>query len=404
MIKRESYMGRIRPFIDTDVVKILTGLRRSGKSVMLTLIQEELRDRGVPEGSIISLNFEDLRLAHLLTATALHDEILRRSEKMETKVYLFFDEIQEVEEWQRAVNSLRIVLDCDIYLTGSNAKLLSGELATYLAGRYVEFVIYPFSFGEFLESYRGIEPDAPLPLCFQRYIALGGMPYLSNVRYREEPVKQYLTDLFSTVQLKDIVARYNVRDVDLLFRIIAYVMANVGTTFSATSLAKYFKSEGRSVATETILNYIQFCCDAYLLYRVKREDLKGKEILSTNEKYYIADHGIRAALFGDEQASINLVLENIVYMELLRRGYLVTVGRVAEREVDFVAKRRGKMLYVQVAYLLASQSTIEREFTPLEQIRDNYPKYVVSMDEFDMGRSGIKHRNIRDFLLLDEWE
>ena len=182
MIKRESYMGRIRPFIDTDVVKILTGLRRSGKSVMLTLIQDELRDRGVPEGSIISLNFEDLRLAHLLTATALHDEILRRSEKMETKVYLFFDEIQEVEEWQRAVNSLRIVLDCDIYLTGSNAKLLSGELATYLAGRYVEFVIYPFSFGEFLESYRGIEPDAPLPLCFQRYIALGGMPYLSNVR------------------------------------------------------------------------------------------------------------------------------------------------------------------------------------------------------------------------------
>ena len=404
MIKRESYMGRIRPFIDTDVVKILTGLRRSGKSVMLTLIQEELRDRGVPEGSIISLNFEDLRLSHLLTATALHDEILRRSEKMETKVYLFFDEIQEVEEWQRAVNSLRIVLDCDIYLTGSNAKLLSGELATYLAGRYVEFVIYPFSFGEFLESYRGIEPDAPLPLCFQRYIALGGMPYLSNVRYREEPVKQYLTDLFSTVQLKDIVARYNVRDVDLLFRIIAYVMANVGTTFSATSLAKYFKSEGRSVATETILNYIQFCCDAYLLYRVKREDLKGKEILSTNEKYYIADHGIRASLFGDEHESINLVLENIVYMELLRRGYLVTVGRIAEREVDFVAKRRGKMLYVQVAYLLASQSTIEREFTPLEQIRDNYPKYVVSMDEFDMGRGGIKHRNIRDFLLLDEWE
>ncbi len=404
MIKRESYMGRIRPFIDTDVVKILTGLRRSGKSVMLTLIQEELRDRGVPEGSIICLNFEDIRLSHLLTATALHDEILRRSEKMERKVYLFFDEIQEVEEWQRAVNSLRIVLDCDIYLTGSNAKLLSGELATYLAGRYVEFVIYPFSFGEFLESYRGIEPDAPLPLFFQRYIALGGMPYLSNVRYREEPVKQYLTDLFSTVQLKDIVARYNVRDVDLLFRIIAYVMANVGTTLSATSLAKYFKNEGRSVAIETILNYIQFCCDAYLLYQVKREDLKRKQILSTNEKYYIADHGIRAALFGDEHESINLVLENIVYMELLRRGYMVTVGRVAEREVDFVAKRWGKMLYVQVAYLLASQSTIEREFTPLEQIRDNYPKYVVSLDEFDMGRSGIKHRNIRDFLLLDEWE
>lgn len=403
MIKREAYMSRIRPFIDTDLVKVLTGLRRSGKSVMLSLIQEELRSRGVNEECIISFNFEDYRLAHLLGADALHDEILRRSEAVETKVYLFLDEIQEVDGWQRAVNSLRIVLDCDIYLTGSNAKLLSGELATYLSGRYVEFVIYPFSFGEFLESYRSIEADAPLDLCFRRYIAFGGMPYLSNLHYREEPVRQYLLDLFNSVQLKDIVARYNVRDVDLLSRIIAYVMANVGTTFSATSLAKYFKSEGRSVATETILNYIQFCCDTYLLNQVKREDLKGQKILSTNEKYYIADHGIRAALFGDQHESINLVLENIVFVELLRRGYLVTVGKVAEREVDFVAKRRGEKIYVQVAYLLSSQSTIEQAFTPLEQIRDNYPKYVVTMDEFDMGRRGIKHRNIRDFL-LDEWE
>lgn len=239
--------------------------------------------------------------------------------------------------------------------------------------------------------------------CFQKYLLSGGMPYLANLRYTDEPSKQYLTDLFNSVQLKDIVKRNKVRDVDLLERIIAYVMANVGTTFSATSLVKFLKNEHRTVATETVLNYIKYCCDAYLLYQVKREDLQGKQILASNEKYYIADHGIREAVFGGNMRDINLILENIIHMELLRRGYSVTVGRVGEREVDFVCDKRGEKLYVQVAYLLATEDTVKREFGVYDFIRDNYPKYVVTMDELDMSRNGIKHRNIRDFLTTKEW-
>ena len=403
MIKREGYMSRIRPFIGGDLIKVMTGIRRSGKSVMLELIKEELLETGIRPSQFIAINFEDMRFSHLHTAEALHNEILKRAGEIEGKVYLFFDEIQEVAGWERCVNSLRIALDCDIYITGSNAKLLSGELATYLGGRYVEFVIYPFSFGEFLELYHTIDPGSTIQQCFQKYLLAGGMPYLANLRYEEEPSRQYLADLFNSVQLKDIVKRYKVRDVDLLERIIAYVMANMGTTFSASSLAKFFKSEQCTVAAETILNYIKYCCDAYLFYQVKRQEVQGKQILSSNEKYYIADHGIREAVFGGNTRDINLVLENIVYMELLRRGYTVTVGRVGEREVDFVCDKRNEKLYVQVAYLLASEDTIDREFGAYHSIKDNFPKYVVTMDELDMSRDGIKHRNIRDFLLSKEW-
>lgn len=403
MIKREGYMSRIRPFIGGELIKVMTGIRRSGKSVMLELIKEEMLETGIRPSQFIAINFEDMRFSHLHTAEALHDEILKRAGEIEGKVYLFFDEIQEVAGWERCVNSLRIALDCDIYITGSNAKLLSGELATYLGGRYVEFVIYPFSFGEFLELYHTIEPGSSVQQGFQKYLLAGGMPYLANLRYEEEPSRQYLADLFNSVQLKDIVKRYKVRDVDLLERIIAYVMANMGTTFSASSLAKFLKSEQRTVAVETILNYIKYCCDAYLFYQVKRQEVQGKQILSSNEKYYIADHGIREAVFGGNTRDINLVLENIVYMELLRRGYTVTVGRVGEREVDFVCDKRNEKLYVQVAYLLASKDTIDREFGAYHSIKDNFPKYVVTMDELDMSRDGIKHRNIRDFLLAKEW-
>ena len=267
----------------------------------------------------------------------------------------------------------------------------------------MEFVIYPFSFAEFLELYRPAAPDATIPSCFQKYLLSGGMPYLANIRYEDASSKLYLHDLFNSVQLKDIVKRNKIRDVDLLERIIAYVIANVGTTFSATSLAKFLKNENRTVAPETILNYIRYCCDAYLFYQVKREDLQGKQILATNEKYYIADHGIREAVYGGNMRDINLILENIVYLELLRRDYKVTVGRIGEKEIDFVCDRRGEKLYVQVAYLLASDETVRREFGPYDNIRDNYPKYVVSLDELDMSRNGIKHRNIRDFLLAEEW-
>lgn len=403
MIKRETYMSRIRPFIGGELIKVMTGIRRSGKSVMLKLIQAELLENNVMSEQFITINFEDMRYSHLLNAKALHGEIMERAKEITGKVYIFFDEIQEVSNWEKCVNSLRVALDCDIYITGSNAKLLSGELSTYLGGRYVEFVIYPFSFAEFIELYHTIIPDASIAQCFQKYLLCGGMPYLSNLHYEEEPSRQYLTDVFNSVQFKDIVKRNKVRDVDLLERIIAYVIANMGTTFSATSLAKFFKNEQRTVAAETILKYIKYCTDAYLFYQVKRQDLQGKQILATNEKYYIADHGIREAVFGGNMRDINLIMENIVYMELLRRGYSVTVGRSNDREIDFVCQKREQKLYIQVAYLLASEETIQREFGAYNNIRDNFPKYVVSLDEFDMSRDGIKHRNICDFLMAKEW-
>ena len=402
MINRELYMSRIRPFIGLDIIKVLTGLRRSGKSVMLELIKEELLRQGVTSAQFLSFNFEDMNNIPYCTAEALHDEIKKRVSAVDGKSYLFFDEIQEVRDWERCINSLRIELECDIYITGSNAKLLSGELATYLAGRYVEFVIYPFSYREFLMLYREIYPEATEQKVFSSYLTLGGMPYLSNLRFEAEPCRQYLTDIYNSVVLKDVVKRNNIRDIDMLERIIAYISANVGNTFSANAISKYLKSEYRTVSTETILNYIKACEEAFLLYRVRRQDLQGKKILTVNEKYYLADHGIREAIFGENLKDINLILENIVYMELLRRGYQVTVGKSGEREVDFIGTRQKEKLYIQVSYLLASDDTISREFGVYDLIRDNYPKYVVSMDEFDFGRNGIKHKNIREFLLMAE--
>lgn len=403
MIKRESYMKRIRPFIGTDLIKVMTGIRRCGKSVMLELIQQELIESGVNTEHFISINFEDMNYSHLQTAKALHEDITQKAANISGKIYLFFDEIQEVNDWEKCINSFRVSLNCDIYVTGSNAKLLSGELATYLGGRYVEFVIYPFSFSEFLELYQTIVPEKSMQECFQKYLMAGGMPYLSNIQYAEDPSKQYLRDLFNSVQLKDVLKRNKIRDVDLLERIISYVMANIGNTFSASSLAKFLKSENRIVAPETIINYLKYCCDAYLFYQVKREDLQGKQILASNEKYYIADHGIREAVFGGNMKEINLTLENIVYLELLRRGYIVTVGKAGEKEIDFICHKQEEKLYVQVTYLLASNETIQREFGVYDYVKDNFPKYVLSMDEFDMSRNGIKHRNIRDFLIDKEW-
>lgn len=404
MIKRESYMARIRPFIDGDLIKVLTGIRRSGKSVMLELIKDELRARGVTEEQLVAFNFEDMRNAQLCTAEALHDELVRRAAPIKgRKIYFFFDEIQEVERWERCVNSLRVEMDCDIYITGSNAKLLSGELATYLAGRYVEFIIYPFSFSEFLALYHSVEPDADTRTCFDRYLTFGGMPYLANLRFDETACRQYLRDLFNSVELKDIVKRNNVRDVDMLERIIAYVTANIGTTFSSTAISKYLKNEGRRVSPETVLNYLKACSDAFLFYQVRRQDLQGKKILTVNEKYYVADHGIREAVVGGNMRDINLVLENIVFMEALRRGYSVTVGKVGEREIDFVCERHREKCYIQVTYLLAVEETVQREFGVYEHVQDNFPKYVVSLDEFDMSRNGVRHYNIRDFLLAENW-
>ena len=401
MTKRELYIEKIKPFIDKDIIKVLTGIRRSGKSVMLKLIMEELKQNKIDEKQFININFENLINIELTTADKLYEYILKKVSEIKKKCYIFLDEIQEVKDWEKCINSLRVneEYDFDIYITGSNAKLLSGELSTYLAGRYIEFVIYPFSFKEFLETLKSIQQDVSTREAFQKYVKFGGMPFLYNLAFEEEASLQYLKDIYSSIILKDITQRNKIRDTDLLERVISYLIINVGNNFSATSISKFFKSENRKVSVETILNYIKAAEESFLIYKVSRDDLIGKKILNVNEKYYIADHGMREAILGSNQRDINQIFENIIYLELLRKGYNVRVGKVDNLEVDFVCTKGNEKIYVQVAYLLASSETIEREFTSLEKIDDNYPKYVISMDEFDMSRNGIKHINIIDFLM-----
>lgn len=401
MTKRELYIEKIKPFIDKDIIKVLTGIRRSGKSVMLKLIMEELKQNKIDEKQFININFENLINRELTTADKLHEYILKKASEIKKKCYIFLDEIQEVKDWEKCINSLRVneEYDFDIYITGSNAKLLSGELSTYLAGRYVEFVIYPFSFKEFLETLKSIQQDVSTREAFQKYVKFGGMPFLYNLAFEEEASLQYLKDIYSSIILKDITQRNKIRDTDLLERVISYLIMNVGNNFSATSISKFFKSENRKVSVETILNYIKAAEESFLIYRVLRDDLIGKKVLNVNEKYYIADHGMREAILGSNQRDINQIFENIIYLELLRKGYNVRVGKVDNLEVDFVCTKGNEKIYVQVAYLLASAETIEREFTSLEKIDDNYPKYIISMDEFDMSRNGIIHINIIDFLM-----
>lgn len=392
-------MKRIRPFINTEIIKVFTGIRRSGKSVMLELVKNELKKSGVSDKNFLCINFEQFSNSELLDAKILHKRIVEFQKSADGKIYLFFDEIQEVDGWEKCINSCRVDFDCDIYITGSNAKLLSGELATYLAGRYVEFVIYPFSFAEFLEMNRQKNSQIDKSACFTAFLKTGGMPFLANFLGDDSAKNQYLMDIYNSVVLKDVVKRNNIRDVDTLERIIAYAFSNIGHIFSATSLSKYFKSEKRNISHDTILNYLKFCADAFLIYKISRYDLEGKKVLTVNEKYYCADHGLREAVFGKNTQNIDQILENIVCLELLRRNFKVFVGKKDESEIDFIAERNGVKIYVQVAYLLASEETVRREFSVYDSIKDNFPKYVVSMDEFDFSRNGIIHRNIRDFLL-----
>lgn len=392
-------MKRIRPFINTELIKVFTGIRRSGKSVMLELVKNELKKSGVSDKNFLCINFEQFSNSELLDAKILHKRIVEFQKSADGKIYLFFDEIQEVDGWEKCINSCRVDFDCDIYITGSNAKLLSGELATYLAGRYVEFVIYPFSFAEFLEMNRQKNSQIDKSACFTAFLKTGGMPFLANFFGDDSAKNQYLMDIYNSVVLKDVVKRNNIRDVDTLERIIAYAFSNIGHIFSATSLSKYFKSEKRNISHDTILNYLKFCADAFLIYKISRYDLEGKKVLTVNEKYYCADHGLREAVFGKNTQNIDQILENIVCLELLRRNFKVFVGKKDESEIDFIAERNSVKIYVQVAYLLASEETVSREFSVYDSIKDNFPKYVVSMDEFDFSRNGIIHRNIRDFLL-----
>ena len=396
MIQREYYMKQIRPFINTDLIKVLTGIRRSGKSVMLQLIQEELLSQQIRPEQMISLNFEDLANLPLCQPMELYQWIADKAAAIKGKIYIFLDEIQEVTSWERVINSLRVAFDVDIYLTGSNAKLLSGELSTYLAGRYVQFVIYPFSYQEFILANQ-LDDN---PQAFQKYLLFGGMPFLMNLYFQEGPSRQYLQDMCNSVILKDIVQRNNLRDVDLLERIIGYALNSIGHVFSASNITKYLKSEHRKVSNDTVLNYLNACTTAYLFYKIPRQDLLGKKLLSINEKYYVVDHGLREAVYGHNARDIDQILENIVCLELLRRGYTVTIGKTGNFEVDFIAEKGNKKCYIQVTYLLASPETVEREFRVYKDIKDNYPKYVVSMDELDFSHDGIQHYNIRKFLQL----
>lgn len=394
-------MQRIRPFMNTDLIKVFTGIRRAGKSVMLELVKNELKESGIGEENFLCINFEQFSNSQFLDVESLYKKITDFQKNTKGKIYLFFDEIQEVDGWEKCINSCRIDFDCDIYITGSNAKLLSGELTTYLAGRYVEFVIYPFSFAEFFEMNRLKNPNVDKSTCFMQFLKTGGMPFLSNFPDDDSAKSQYLIDIYNSVVLKDVVKRNNIRDVDTLERIVAYAFSNIGHIFSATSLSKYFKSENRKISHDTILNYLKFCSDAFLFYKINRYDLEGKKIVTVNEKYYCADHGLREALFGKNIQNIDQVLENIVCLELLRRNYKVYVGKKGDLEIDFIAEKQGKKIYIQVAYLLANEETLKREFSVYNFVKDSYPKYVVSMDDLDFSQNGIIHKNIKDFLLME---
>ena len=399
-IIRSVYFEKIKPFIDTPVVKVITGIRRCGKSVMLSQIKDFLVQQGIQENQILSLNFEsftDERVKSFESVTACVKKYAENSGNK--KLYLFFDEIQELNGWEKLINSYLVDFNSDIYITGSNAKLLSGELATYLAGRYVEIQMFPFSFSESFEALKISNPKISQDDAFFFYINAGGYPFLYNFNLSEIQQKQYLDDIFNSIILKDISNRNKIRNISLLKSLITFFVSNVGNTFSFSSLVKYLKNERRSVSTETVYNYLEYCREACLFHLVQRENIAGKALLQTQEKIYIADHGIRQALFLSNQKDINQVLENIVYIELLRRGYAVTVGKSGNQEIDFCARKDSRMEYYQVSYLLASEETVRREFSAFNSLKDNYPKFVLSMDKLDFSQDGIIHKNIIDWLL-----
>ncbi len=398
MIPRNEYLDAIRPFMNKKIIKVLTGMRRSGKTTLLQLLQKDLTKRGVPENRIFSANFESMAYEST-TAAEMYEEITRFIETAGGTCYVFLDEVQELHGWERVANSLLADTDCDIYITGSNAKLLSGELATFLAGRYVELKVYPFSFRE---AWEWGEKTGGVERAFRRYVQLGGMPFIYANSLDSRAASAYLRDIYNSIVLKDIAARYSVRDLDLLQRIMQYLISNVANTFSGPSLSKFLRNEKRSLSLETLYNYINYAKEACLLHLAPREDVLGKKALKFQEKIFLADHGIREALTGSNERDINQVLENIVYIELLRRGYSVSIGRAGDKEIDFAAVKSRNKLYIQVAYLLADDSVIKREFSSLMSVRDNFPKFVLSMDSIDRSREGINHRNIADFLLEDE--
>ena len=398
MVKRDLYLNRISSLIDKDIIKIIVGIRRCGKSYMFNLIMDELLERGISKDNILLINFESAKYRNVSNPRELDLLVRDLTKDMNGKIYMFFDEIQNVDGWEKSINSFRVDYDCDIYLSGSNSKLLSGELATHLAGRYMEIKMYPFSFKEYLDY----KKTAPNKKAFTDYLIFGGFPFLLSLE-SEIDKTEYLNDIFNSIFLKDIIERYNVRDAGLLTRIVDFILDNTGKIVSSKSISDYLRSKEKiKVSPKTIYNYLDYLTNACLLYKVQREDLKGKKILSINEKYYCVDQGFNQVRIGRNQVNNSRIMENIVYFELLRRGYEITIGCVGKYEIDFVCKKMGEKIYVQVTRELSQEDTIEKEFRPLLLVKDNYPKYVISTDEFDMSQDGIIHMNIFDFLLDDE--
>lgn len=402
MILRPGYLEEIKPFINKPQIKIITGIRRSGKSTVLRLLKEELFAKGIKQEQIIAINFESFTYSELLEAPKLY-QFIKAEIKTNQKYYLLLDEIQEVKEWEKAVNSFLVDFDVDIYITGSNSHLLSSELATYLAGRYVEIPVYTLSYKEFLdfrEHYFSKEENSEN--LFLLYLRKGGFPVIHTANYPEDSAYKVVYDIYSSVILRDTVQRYKIRDVELLERVIKYAFDNIGNTFSGKNVADYFKSQQRKVDVNTVYNYLNALEGAFILYRVPRYDIKGKEILKTQEKFYVSDISLIYATMGNRDRMIAGILENMVFLELKRRGYKVYIGKLDSNEIDFVAEKKGNKVYIQVAYKLENEQTVDREFGNLLAVDDQYPKYVVTMDEFWKDSiEGVKHLYISDFLLTE---
>ena len=393
-IKRIYYLERIRPFMNKDVIKVLVGQRRVGKSYLLLQIMDELVRQGVKKNDILYINKE---LHEFDTIRDYRDLLhyIKQSTRGKKKTALFIDEIQGISQFEKALRDLQASGGYDIYCTGSNANLLSGELATYLSGRYVEIEIYSLSYPEFLIFHKLENTEDSL----LKYIKYGGLPYLINLDLSDAVVYDYLKSINNTILFKDVVARYNIRNVAFLERLVEYVADNVGSLVSAKKISDFLKSQKTNISPNVVLNYLSFLSDAFLVFKVRRSEIGGKRLFEINDKYYFQDCGLRHALVGYRLSDINKVLENIVYMHLRTSGYTVTVGQMGAREVDFVGEKKGERLYVQVAYLIPDKKTWDREFGNLLRISDNYPKFVVSMDKMiEGGEKGIRHMHITQFI------
>lgn len=396
MIRRDFYLEQINDVMDSDFVKVFIGIRRCGKTELMLSTIDELKQKGIKDENIIYISLEDRKYYDIYDYKQLDEIIYSLAENSTEKIYIFIDEIQQVDKWEKSINGYRKSLNCDIYITGSNSKLLSTELSTYLAGRYIEIKVYPFSYTEVIQFklLEGLEINEKE--IFNEYVTYGGMPGLLTVN--EKMKMNALRDIYNSIIVDDILTRHRIEKVGLFKRFIRYLMNSTSQAFSKKSIQNYLKNENIKMNPETINNYTDYLQEALFIARLRRKDLVGKKEMKTQEKYYLTDHGFHQALIDDNSKWIPRILENIVYMELLRRGYDVRVGKVYDREVDFEYKKDNQKRYMQVTYMLSTDETIEREFTPLEMIRDNYPKYVLSLDEFDMSRNGIIHMNIIDFL------